>query len=240
MQKYVPFTMLVLALLLSPAGEARAGEGENWFLFGKNSPLFKSERVEERPRQRAGFVSRHRRQPVPRSTHRRPAAYQTPSATRQAAPRQQRAGLPEKYRRQEVAYHGPHGKNTIIIDTDEKFLYLVMGNGRAMRYGIGWARPGFEWKGTHRITRKAEWPSWRPPEAMRKREPHLPAYMPGGPDNPLGARALYLGSTLYRIHGTSQPWTIGRNVSSGCIRLTNEDVIDLYNRVGVGAKVIVR
>jgi lipoprotein-anchoring transpeptidase ErfK/SrfK len=132
-----------------------------------------------------------------------------------------------------------HAKGTIIIDTPKRYLFLVLGNGQAMRYGVGVGRPGFAWAGTHRITRKAEWPGWTPPSAMRKRQPGLPAYMPGGPDNPLGARALYLGSTLYRIHGSNQPWTIGQAVSSGCIRMRNEDVIDLYKRVGVGAKVIV-
>jgi lipoprotein-anchoring transpeptidase ErfK/SrfK len=129
---------------------------------------------------------------------------------------------------------------TIVIETSERRLYLVMPEGKAMVYGIGVGRDGFRWSGTHRISRTAEWPGWTPPAAMRKRVPDLPAYMPGGPNNPLGARALYIGSTLYRIHGTSEPWTIGQAVSSGCIRLTNEDIIDLYERVRVGARVIVR
>ena len=115
----------------------------------------------------------------------------------------------------------------------------MLGNGRAIRYGIGVGRSGFKWSGQEKISRKAEWPAWRPPAEMRAREPDLPEYMPGGEDNPLGARALYLGNTLYRIHGTAQPWTIGTSVSSGCIRLTNENVIDLYNRTKVGAKVVV-
>jgi lipoprotein-anchoring transpeptidase ErfK/SrfK len=114
-----------------------------------------------------------------------------------------------------------------------------MESGRAKRYGIGVGRPGFTWAGVHKVTAKREWPDWRPPEEMLKRQPYLPDYMPGGPDNPLGARALYLGSTLYRIHGSNEPWTIGRAVSSGCIRMRNEDVIDLYGRVGVGTKVVV-
>jgi lipoprotein-anchoring transpeptidase ErfK/SrfK len=115
----------------------------------------------------------------------------------------------------------------------------VLGDGRAIRYGIGVGRPGFEWSGVKRVTRKAEWPDWRPPSEMRKRRPDLPKFMPGGPDNPLGSRALYLGSSLYRIHGTNEPRTIGTNVSSGCIRLLNKDVMDLYRRARVGTKVIV-
>ena len=121
----------------------------------------------------------------------------------------------------------------------ERRLYFVLPDGEAIRYGIGVGRDGFRWAGQHAITRKAEWPGWTPPAEMRKRVPDLPAYMPGGPDNPLGARALYIGSTLYRLHGTSEPWTIGQAVSSGCIRLTNEDIIDLYDRVKVGALVVV-
>jgi lipoprotein-anchoring transpeptidase ErfK/SrfK len=136
-----------------------------------------------------------------------------------------------------VAYDGPYKAGTIVIDTNERFLYLVQRDGTARRYGVGVGKPGFEWAGTHKITRKAEWPSWRPPAEMRKRRPDLPTYMEGGPANPLGARALYLGSTLYRIHGSNQPWTIGHAVSSGCIRMRNEDVTDLYQRVGVGTSV---
>jgi lipoprotein-anchoring transpeptidase ErfK/SrfK len=138
-----------------------------------------------------------------------------------------------------VAYDGAHPKGTIIIDTEARYLYLTLGDGKAMRYGVGVGRPGFEWAGTHTITRKAEWPEWVPPDEMRERVPNLPVRMAGGPENPLGARALYLGSTLYRIHGSNEPWTIGHAVSSGCIRMRNEDVIDLYGRVGVGTRVIV-
>lgn len=144
-----------------------------------------------------------------------------------------------KFERQEVAYHGPHAPGTVVIDTPNKFLYLVQGNGRALRYGIGVGRPGFEWAGVKTVSMKREWPDWRPPEQMLKRRPDLPRYMAGGPDNPLGARALYLGSSLYRIHGTNEPETIGRAVSSGCIRMRNEDVVDLYGRVRVGSKVVV-
>jgi lipoprotein-anchoring transpeptidase ErfK/SrfK len=139
----------------------------------------------------------------------------------------------------EVAYDGKEAPGTIVIDTPNHFLYLVEANGRAMRYGIGVGRPGFTWSGTHNISVKKEWPDWVPPKEMLARQPSLPHFMAGGPNNPLGARAMYLGSTLYRIHGSNEPWTIGHNVSSGCIRLRNADVIDLYSRVKVGTKVIV-
>jgi lipoprotein-anchoring transpeptidase ErfK/SrfK len=142
--------------------------------------------------------------------------------------------------RQVIAYETSLKPGTIVVETSERRLYLVLPDGQALRYGIGVGRDGFRWSGQHKITRVAEWPGWTPPTEMRKRVPDLPAYMPGGPDNPLGARALYIGSTLYRIHGTSEPWTIGQAVSSGCIRLTNDDIIDLYNRVRVGALVVVR
>jgi lipoprotein-anchoring transpeptidase ErfK/SrfK len=149
-----------------------------------------------------------------------------------------RRGSPIK--RQIVDYASNLKPGTIVIETSERRLYFVLEGDKAIKYGIGVGRDGFRWSGTHRITRTAEWPGWTPPAAMRRRVPDLPAYMPGGPNNPLGARALYIGSTLYRIHGTSEPWTIGQAVSSGCIRMTNEDVIDLYERVRIGAKVIVR
>ena len=138
-----------------------------------------------------------------------------------------------------VAYSGKEAAGTIVIDTEARFLYLVLGDGKARRYGVGVGRPGFEWAGTHKVTRSAEWPDWTPPEEMLQRRPDLPRHMEGGPDNPLGARALYLGSTLYRIHGSNEPWTIGHAVSSGCIRMRNEDVIDLYDRVKVGTPVVV-
>jgi lipoprotein-anchoring transpeptidase ErfK/SrfK len=148
-----------------------------------------------------------------------------------------RSGSP--VRKEIVDYQTKHKPGTIVIETDERRLYLVLEDGKAMKYGVGVGRDGFTWSGTHRITRKAEWPGWTPPPQMRKRVPDLPAYMPGGPDNPLGARALYIGSTLYRVHGTSEPWSIGQAVSSGCIRLTNDDVADLYERVNVGAMIVV-
>jgi lipoprotein-anchoring transpeptidase ErfK/SrfK len=141
--------------------------------------------------------------------------------------------------REVIAYDGPYAPGTIVVSTSERRLYLVLEDGEAIRYGIGVGREGFQWSGTHRITRKAEWPSWTPPAAMRKRQPYLPARMDGGPNNPLGARAMYLGSTLYRIHGSNEPWTIGQAVSSGCVRMANEDVIHLYDQVGVGTKVVV-
>jgi lipoprotein-anchoring transpeptidase ErfK/SrfK len=144
-----------------------------------------------------------------------------------------------QYQRQLVAYAGRHKPGTIIIDTPSKFLYLVQPGGRAIRYGIGVGRPGFEWAGLKSVSMKREWPDWRPPAEMLRRRPDLPRYMEGGPDNPLGARALYLGSSLYRIHGTNEPHTIGRAVSSGCIRMLNDDVVDLYNRVKVGTQVVV-
>jgi lipoprotein-anchoring transpeptidase ErfK/SrfK len=142
-------------------------------------------------------------------------------------------------RRQIVEYRSGEAPGTIIIDTPHTYLYYVLGNGRAIRYGIGVGREGFTWSGTETVTRKAEWPDWTPPAEMVQRQPYLPRFMAGGPQNPLGARAMYLGGTVYRIHGTNAPATIGGRVSSGCIRLTNDDVIDLYGRVNVGTKVIV-
>src|SRR5579883_739687 len=145
----------------------------------------------------------------------------------------------ERLKRQVVAYPTREAPGTIIIDTPHTYLYLVLGNGRAMRYGIGVGREGFAWSGVQTISKKAEWPDWTPPPEMIARQPYLPRFMAGGPDNPLGARAMYLGGTEYRIHRTNAPSTIGTRVSSGCIRLVNEDVMDLYSRVNVGAKVIV-
>ena len=147
--------------------------------------------------------------------------------------------MPARLRRQVVNYNTREAPGTIIIDTPNTYLYLVMGNGQAMRYGIGVGRDGFTWSGVQTITRKAEWPAWTPPPEMIARQPYLPRHMAGGPGNPLGARAMYLGGTIYRIHGTNAPETIGTHVSSGCLRLTNEDVSDLYSRVNVGTKVIV-
>jgi lipoprotein-anchoring transpeptidase ErfK/SrfK len=150
-----------------------------------------------------------------------------------------RAEADPRYRRQIVAYEGGEKPGTIIIDTPHRLLYLVQEGGRAMRYGIGVGRPGFTWAGVKEVSAKREWPDWTPPPEMLRRRPDLPSHMAGGPENPLGARALYLGSSLYRIHGSNEPWTIGTAVSSGCIRMRNEDVIDLYGRVPIGTKVVV-
>jgi lipoprotein-anchoring transpeptidase ErfK/SrfK len=147
--------------------------------------------------------------------------------------------LPARLRRQVVSYATREAPGTIIIDTPNTYLYLVLGGGKARRYGIGVGRDGFTWSGTQSVTKKAEWPDWTPPPEMIARQPYLPRHMAGGPGNPLGARAMYLGGTVYRIHGTNAPETIGTHVSSGCIRLTNGDVSDLYSRVNVGTKVVV-
>jgi lipoprotein-anchoring transpeptidase ErfK/SrfK len=142
--------------------------------------------------------------------------------------------------RETVYFQANYAPGTIVIDTAERRLYLVEPGGRALRYGIGVGRDGFRWSGVHRVSAKREWPGWTPPAEMRRRRPDLPVHMAGGIDNPLGARAIYLGSTLYRIHGSNEPETIGQAVSSGCFRMTNEDVVDLYSRVSVGATVVVK
>jgi lipoprotein-anchoring transpeptidase ErfK/SrfK len=148
--------------------------------------------------------------------------------------------LDPEFRKQVVYYRTTEAPGTIIISTAERHLYLVQPGGRAVRYGIGVGRDGFQWQGLLNITKKAEWPDWTPPPEMIARQPYLPRFMAGGPGNPLGARAMYLGTTVYRIHGTNQPWTIGTAISSGCFRLVNADVSDLYGRVPVGTKVVVR
>ncbi|WP_082520507.1 L,D-transpeptidase [Rhizobium sp. Root482] len=205
-------------------------------------------------------------EPVIYRQQQRRSAVQAPAATRKKQylfqPQVQRSGaalaqpasvprarkpvqtrLDPQFLPQTVAYDGGEKPGTIVIDTNSRFLYLVTGNGEARRYGVGVGKPGFEWAGNHKVTRKAEWPSWTPPSEMIAREAakghYLPARMDGGEANPLGARAMYLGSTLYRIHGTNAPWTIGYAVSSGCIRMRNEDVVDLYERVKVGTRVVV-
>lgn len=184
-----------------------------------------------------------RKQQGRRGLVRRPAdaAAQQASIARRQKPA--KSSIDPQFLPQMVAYATREKPGTIVIDTNNRFLYLVTGKGEARRYGVGVGKPGFEWAGEHRITRKVEWPDWTPPQEMIAREAaqghYLPARMDGGPQNPLGARAMYLGSTLYRIHGTNAPWTIGYGVSSGCIRMRNEDVVDLYERVKVGTKVIV-
>jgi lipoprotein-anchoring transpeptidase ErfK/SrfK len=171
-----------------------------------------------------------------------------PAAAPRQAPQRMARGEPAptahapidpRFEKQTVRYDGPQQPGTIVINTEERFLYLVQDGGTALRYGIGVGRPGFAWAGMKAITAKREWPDWRPPNEMLARRPDLPRYMPGGPENPLGARAMYLGSSLYRIHGSIEPWTIGQAVSSGCIRMTNNDVEDLFTRVPVGARVVV-
>jgi len=175
-------------------------------------------------------------------------AFLTPPAQTQIAPQAVEpapadelddAKIDPRLKRQIVDYNGKEAAGTIIVDTPHTFLYYVLGNGKAMRYGIGVGREGFTWSGVRSIERKAEWPDWYPPAELVARQPYLPRMTSGGPGNPLGARAMYIGGTQYRIHGTNAPTTIGKHVSSGCIRLTNEDVIDLYSRVQVGAKVVV-
>lgn len=188
-------------------------------------------------------VVRQRPTPAPNVVARERVPDQVQTAALPSAPRDVAPKLDQKFLPQVVDYNGPHQPGTIVIDTNEHLLYLVEEGGKARRYGVGTGKPGFEWAGSHKVTRKAEWPDWRPPAEMIAREKKkgrvLPAHMKGGPNNPMGARALYLGSTLYRIHGTNQPSTIGGAVSSGCIRMRNEDVMDLYERVPVGATVIV-
>lgn len=182
-------------------------------------------------------------QPLPTMTAPQPLQpyqpYQAP--TYQTAPSEDQDAVETtaRFRRQTVSYATREAPGTIIIDTPNTYLYYVLGNGQAIRYGIGVGRDGFTWSGTQSVTKKAEWPDWTPPPEMIQRQPYLPRHMAGGPGNPLGARAMYLGGTVYRIHGTNAPDTIGKHVSSGCIRLTNDDVSDLYSRVNVGTKVIV-
>ena len=180
----------------------------------------------------------------------RPNLYQAPGPRRiyanagpvaepMPAQQAQRYSMDPRFLPRVVAYHGKEAPGTIVVDTPQHFLYLVEPGGMARRYGIGVGRQGFTWSGDYKITAKKQWPNWVPPEAMLQRQPYLPRFMAGGPDNPLGARALYIGDTLYRIHGSNAPWTIGHNISSGCIRMRNVDVIDLYKRVKVGTKVVV-
>ena len=175
-------------------------------------------------------------------------AFLTPPAPTQIAPQVEQpapadesddAPLDPRLQRQVVSYSGREAPGTVIIDTTHTYLFYVIGNGKAVRYGTGVGREGFTWSGVKSIIRKSEWPDWYPPPAMIARQPYLPRMIAGGPGNPLGARAMYIGGTEYRIHGTNDPSSIGKHISSGCIRMTNDNVIDLYNRVSIGAKVIV-
>ena len=175
-----------------------------------------------------------------------PSARQAPKETMQILDEPGRVSTEEvtieegPFARQVVFFRSTEAPGTIVIHTGQRFLHVVMSGNRALRYGIGVGREGFQWSGLVKVTRKAEWPDWTPPPEMIQRQPYLPRFMAGGPGNPMGARALYLGSTIYRIHGTNQPETIGHAVSSGCFRLANGDVIDLFERVAVGTKVIIR
>ena len=204
--------------------QARMGGGFIEFLFGGGS---------ERPQ----YVAPPPRIYPPQQGQTVYANYGPPDSAREQ--RRPDYEIDPQFLRQRVDYQGKEEPGTIVIDTPNHFLYLVEGDGKAMRYGIGVGRPGFTWSGVHTVSSKKEWPDWVPPKEMLERQPYLPHFMPGGPNNPLGARALYLGSTLYRIHGSNEPWTIGHNVSSGCIRMRNADVVDLYSRVKIGSKVVV-
>jgi len=223
----------VLQLQRAPHGQQRAQRQKRQ----GGVPAGYSVRVAPEP------VVRERQRAAVPPTVRERAPDRVRTAAVQSAPRNAVPRIDPKFLPQVVDYDGPHKPGTVVIDTRENFLYLVEKDGKARRYGVGTGKPGFEWAGSHKVTRKAEWPDWRPPAEMIERERKkgriLPAHMKGGIENPMGARALYLGSTLYRIHGTNQPWTIGGAVSSGCIRMRNEDVIDLYERVPVGTTVVV-
>ena len=218
-----------LAMPTAYAERSNMGGGFIEFLFGDGQ----GERYQQQPAY----------QQQPSYDQRRPLL--PPMEPQQTLRQQEDASEPAhpafnpKFEKQLVDYHGKESAGTVVVDTPNKFLYLVQENGKAMRYGIGVGRPGFTWSGVKQISAKKEWPAWTPPPEMLARRPDLPRHMEGGPQNPLGARAMYLGSSLYRIHGSNEPWTIGTNVSSGCIRMRNEDVIDLYGRVNVGARVVV-
>ena len=212
-----PFEASAPEVQYAAAANANLGGGFIEFLFGGGRPPA------------APYAEPYRGDPMMRSARGEPAERAEPA----------RPAMDPRYRRQVVDYDGDEKPGTVIINTPERFLYLVQEGGRAIRYGIGVGRPGFAWAGVKQISAKREWPDWTPPAEMLKRRPDLPRHMTGGPENPLGARAMYLGSSLYRIHGSNEPWTIGTAVSSGCIRMRNEDVTDLYSRVKVGTKVVV-
>ena len=240
---YAPPPQQIAPVRAAYAERANMGGGFIEFLFGDRPVQDPRYQPEPMYQQQPAYYGR---EPMPPQQGYPQQAYPLQAYPQQAYPQaeqqvydpRQRPFDP-KYEKQEVDYHGSEGAGTIVIDTPNKFLYLVEGSGRALRYGIGVGRPGFTWAGVKTISAKREWPDWTPPSEMLARRPDLPRHMEGGPENPLGARAMYLGSTLYRIHGSNEPWTIGTNVSSGCIRMRNEDVIDLYGRVNVGTRVIV-
>lgn len=243
----VPLPLLVSSAILSLAlASPAAAQTRGHMGGGLLEALFGDYEPSEPPRMTRGHRGEPALPPLYRSPDfgqeypvdpRRPYPRYIGGEPVEAAP--QRRTVDPKYRRQVVEYDGKERPGTIVIDTPNRFLYLVQDGGKALRYGIGVGRPGFTWAGVKTVSMKKEWPDWRPPAEMLKRRPDLPRYMPGGPDNPLGARAMYLGSSLYRIHGSNEPWTIGQAVSSGCIRMRNEDVTDLYERVKVGTRVIV-
>ncbi|MCA1471743.1 L,D-transpeptidase [Bradyrhizobium sp. IC3195] len=225
------------------ASHSNMGGGFIEFLFG-DGPGRGPAYAPEQPvyQQQPGYYDQRRLPPMGEPQMQggyQQGGYQQGASLQQEAVDPRQRPFDPKFEKQLVDYSGKESPGTIVVDTPNKFLYLVEGNGRALRYGIGVGRPGFTWSGVKSITAKREWPDWTPPAEMLARRPDLPRHMEGGPENPLGARAMYLGSTLYRIHGSNEPWTIGTNVSSGCIRMRNEDVIDLYGRVNVGTKVVV-
>jgi len=224
----MPITPQMVVVALPQPARSDLGGGFIEFLFGERGP---------QPRVSAPPPNLYPNPPPPAQ----PPIYASAPAQIDPMLEEQASSyqMDPRFLRQDIAYATKEEPGTIVIDTPNHFLYLVERDGRAMRYGIGVGRPGFSWAGTHHISGKKEWPDWVPPKEMLERQPGLPHFMTGGPNNPLGARAMYLGSTLYRIHGSNEPWTIGHNVSSGCIRLRNSDVIDLYDRVKVGAKVLV-
>jgi lipoprotein-anchoring transpeptidase ErfK/SrfK len=219
---------MVLFCAVEAAAQAPGLAGRSDFLFqpwsgGARGGLPGAPRANLRPMREAETVERW---PPPA----RPYGGQRAGLSRELSP---------ELRRREVEYRTAEAAGTLVVDTANRQLFLVLGGGRAIRYSVGVGREGFTWSGRERVSRKAEWPDWRPPPEMLARQPDLPRFMAGGLDNPLGARALYLGQTLYRIHGTNDPSSIGTNDSSGCIRLTNDDIIDLYGRIPVGAQVVV-
>jgi len=214
------------------AERANMGGGFIEFLFGDGPPQGERYREQSAYSQQPSYYEQ-RRPMLP------PMGQQQVMRRQDDVSEPVRPAFDPKFEKQLVDYHGKESPGTIVVDTPNKFLFLVQEDGRAMRYGIGVGRPGFTWSGVKQITAKKEWPAWTPPPEMLVRRPDLPRHMEGGPQNPLGARAMYLGSSLYRIHGSNEPWTIGTNVSSGCFRMRNEDVIDLYGRVNVGARVVV-
>ena len=221
-QALVPYGRPSAPIIVAPPhnqDQLDLGGGFVEFLFGERGP---------RPMVQA---------PEPRSDT-RPVYLATAPADQTLDPARSYPADP-RYLPQDVDYAGNEPPGTIIVDTPQRFLFIVIAPGKARRYGIGVGRPGFTWSGVHAVTAKREWPDWRPPDEMLARQPWLPHHVAGGPNNPLGARALYLGSTLYRIHGSNEPWTIGQMVSSGCIRMRNEDITDLYERVKVGTRVVV-